>query len=184
MTSSVRRGDGWRGSPWRLAAWSIAALILLLPLVAMRFTTEVNWSVGDFVFAALLIGTVGLAFELTVRVTRGWARRGAVAFALAAFFLTIWANGAVGMIGSEDNPYNLLFFGVIAVALLGAIAARFRAAGMAVAMAAAAFAQVAIAVFGMSADLRGGIISAGFGGLWLLSAALFRKAAADEAKNG
>lgn len=165
--------------PWRAVAWGLAALLLLLPLVAMQFSNEVNWTVGDFLFAGLLIGIVGVTFELTVRVTRNWAHRAAVVSALAAGFLTIWANGAVGMIGSEDNPYNLLFFGVILLALAGSVAARFRPAGMALAMAVAAAAHSAVAVGGMVEDPRGGIFSLAFAGLWLLAAALFRKAARD-----
>ena len=143
----------------------------------MRFTAEVNWTVGDFSFAALLIGVIGVTFELTVRVTRSWTQRAAVGFALAAALFTIWVNGAVGMIGDEDNPYNLLFLGVIVLALIGAVAVRFRPTGMAAAMGVAAIAHVAIAVGGMSVDLRGSIFSAAFAGLWLLSAALFWKAA-------
>jgi hypothetical protein len=172
MTDNETIG-GSRGSPWRIAGWSLAALVLLLPLVAMRFTSEVNWSPGDFIFAALLIGIVGLAFELTVRASADWAYRGGVAVALAAAFLTIWANGAVGMIGDEDNPYNLLFLGVIILALLGSVAARFRPRGMALAMTAAAIAQAALGILGASADLRGGILSTIFAGLWLLAALLF-----------
>src|SRR4051794_6865924 len=94
-----------RGSRWRLAGWSLAAGLLLLPLVAMHFTKEVNWTVFDFLFAGLLIGGVGLVLEVAVRMTRNPFYRMAVAAALAASFLTIWVNGAVGMIGSEDNPY-------------------------------------------------------------------------------
>lgn len=164
-------------SPWRVAGWSIAVLVLLLPLVAMRFTREVNWTVGDFIFAALLLGIVGVLFELTVRVTRSGAHRAAVGIAVAASFLTIWANGAVGMIGDEDNPYNLLFLGVIVLALLGSVAARFHPGGMAVAMTIAAIAQAALGIVGAFSDLRGGILSTLFAGLWLLSALLFRQAA-------
>jgi len=163
-----------------MAAWSIAALLLLLPLVAMQFTNEVNWTAGDFIFAGLLIGIVGATFELTVRVSRNHSYRAGVAFALAAAFLTVWANGAVGMIGNEDNPYNLFFLGVILLALVGAVIARFRPAGMAGAMAAAAVAQVAFAVGGMPADFRGAVFSAAFGGIWLLSAALFWKVGLDQ----
>ena len=166
-----------RSSPWRIAGWSVAVLILLLPLVAMRFTSEVNWTTGDFIFAALLIGGVGVIFELTVRVTRNWAQRAGVAAALATAFLTIWANGAVGMIGNEDNPYNLLFLGVILLALAGAVVARFRPGGMALAMTVAAVAQAILAIVGTSSDLRGGIISTLFAALWLLAAALFWQAA-------
>lgn len=177
MTGEETIRDRRAGSRWRIAGWSIAALILLLPLVAMRFTSEVNWTVGDFIFAALLIGIVGVTFELTVRVTPNWAFRGAVAVALAVSFLTVWANGAVGMIGDEDNPYNLLFLGVILLALLGSVAARFRPRAMALAMTAAALAQAALGIVGALADLRGGILSTLFAGLWLLSALLFRQSA-------
>ena len=179
MANETRGGA--RGIPWRVIGWGTAALLVILPAVAMQFTAEVNWTVGDFLFAALLIGVVGVTFELTVRVTRNWAHRSAVVAALAASFLTIWANGAVGMIGSEDNPYNLLFLGVLFLALAGAILARFRPGGMAGAMGAAAIAQVAVAAGGLTTDVRGAIFSAGFAGLWLLSAALFRQAAREQA---
>lgn len=177
MTGNDVAGGGRAGTPWRVAGWSIAALILLLPLVAMRFSSEVNWTAGDFFFAALLIGIVGLTFELTVRVTPNWAYRGGGATALAASFLTVWANGAVGMIGDEDNPYNLLFLGVLLIALLGSITARFRPRGTALAMSAAAIAQASLGITGAFADLRGGILSTMFAGLWLLAALLFRQSA-------
>ena len=168
-------------NPWRAAGWSIAALLLLAPLAAMRFTDEVSWTGSDFIFAAILIGGVGLAFELAVRTTRNLAYRGGVGVALAAAFLTIWVNGAVGMIGSEDNPYNLLFLGVVVAALAGAIIARFGVGGMAVAMVIAAAAQACLGLGGLSADLRGGILSTAFAALWLLSAGLFRNARAPAA---
>ena len=179
MAESIENGVRGGGSLWRVAAWGFAALILLLPLVAMQFTSEVNWDWKDFVFAGVLIGSVGLVYEVTVRMTRSWSYRAAVAVALAAGFLIIWVNGAVGMIGDEDNPYNLLFIGVIAMALVGAIVARFRAGGLALAMTVAAVMHFGVAVGGMFSDLRGGIFSAGFACVWLLSAALFFHAARD-----
>lgn len=169
-----------RGSPWRIAGWSIAALLLLLPAVAMQFTNEVNWDETDFIFAAVLFGTVGGVFELAVRMSRNWAYRGGVAAALAAAFLTIWANAAVGMIGNEDNSYNLLFLGVILLALVGSVSARFRATGIAIAMAVAAVAHAAVALGGLGVDQRGAIFSLVFAGFWLLSAGLFRKAGEDQ----
>ena len=177
MTADTEDMSGRPRSPWRIAGWSMAVLVLLLPLVAMHFTGEVNWTVGDFIVAALLLGIVGVIFELTVRVTRNGAQRAAVAMAVAASFLTIWANGAVGMIGDEDNPYNLLFLGVILLALAGSVAARFRPSGMAIAMIVAAIAQAGLGIVGAFSDLRGGVLSTMFAGLWLLSALLFRQAA-------
>lgn len=163
-----------------MAGWSFAAGLLLLPAVAMRFTQEVNWTLFDFLFAGLLIGGVGVGLEMAVRMNRNCFYRVAVGAALAAALLTVWVNGAVGMIGSEDNPYNLLFLGVIGVALAGAVIARFRAAGMAGAMAAAAISQACVAIAAIPADSRGGLFSATFALPWLVSALLFRKAAREQ----
>ena len=173
MTDRVEDSGGRGWNPWRVAGWSIPVLLLMLPAVAMRFTSEVNWTFSDFVFAALLFGIVGLAFELIVRTSDSLAYRFGAGIAVLSAFLTIWINGAVGMIGSEDNPYNFLFLGVLLLALIGAIAARLEPAGMARAMALAAIAQVAGGAFGLAVDPRGAVLSMGFGGLWLLSAALF-----------
>ena len=184
MEGTADKGGARRGSAWRMFGWGFAALLLLVPLLAMQFTDEVDWTVGDFLFAALLVGSVGLAYELTVRVSRSRPFRAAIAVALVASFLTVWVNGAVGMIGSEENPYNLLFLAVILLALAGSAIAGFRARGMALAMAAAAAAQASLGIVGAFTDLRGGILATMFAGLWLLSAALFWKAALDRRAQG
>lgn len=180
MASETRnRGTGgW--SRWRIVGWSIPALLLLVPLVAMRFTDEVDWTAADFLFAGLLFASVGLAFELIVRRSGHLAYRLGAGLALLAALLTIWVNSAVGMIGSEDNPVNLLFGGVLAIALVGALVARLEPAGMARAMIAAAVAQAAGSATGLWIDVRGAIFSVAFAGLWLLAAAMFRKAASGQ----
>lgn len=170
MTTAAENGR--RRTPWRALGWGGAAGLLVAPLVA-RFP----WTASDFVFMAALVGGVRIAFELAARKGDTAYRIGAGA-ALAAAFLLVWVNAAVGMIGSEDNPYNLLFGGVLAVALTGATVARFRPAGMARAMlAAAAAAHVAVAVGGLFTDGRGVVLSMVLAGLWLIAAAAFRKAA-------
>lgn len=181
--TSVTESNGNRVNPWRAAGWSLAALLLLLPLAAMQVSAEMNWTAGDFIVAALMIGVVGLAIELAVRSSTSLAYRGGIGFAVAASFLIVWINGAVGMIGFEDNPYNLLFLGVIALALAGAALARFRAAGMVWAMSLAGLAQAAIAIGGMPQDLRGGVLSASLAFLWALSAILFCYAAREPGTN-
>ena len=45
-------------------------------------------------------------------------------------FLTIWVNLAVGMIGAEDNPYNLLFIGLLVAVALGGFAVRLKPSAM------------------------------------------------------
>ena len=162
---------------WRILGWGTAAALLLTPLVAMQFTSEVNWTASDFAFAGVMIGGVGMIYEFTLRKSHDRFYRGGVALALAGTFLIIWANGAVGMIGDEGDPANLMFAGVLAIALLGSVLARFRAGGMAIAMIAAAIAQAVAGGVGMLLDPLGGVLSAGFATLWLVSAALFRRAA-------
>jgi hypothetical protein len=185
MTNTNSIDTARRGIPWRLIGWSIPVVLLLLPLVL-----RAPWTVGDFVFAALAMGFVGVLLELVVRSSTNLAYRAGAALAVAAAFLLVWVNGAVGFLGDEGNPANLLFFGVIAVALLGAVAARFRAGGMALAMLAAAALQIAIGALavplGWGAPGYAGIYEAVLGTgmfatLWLLSAGLFRKAAQDRA---
>lgn len=165
----------WTG--WRIIGWTIPALLLLLPLVAMEFTDEVNWTASDFIFAAVLFGSFGLAFEFIVRQSEKLAYRFGAGFAVMAAFLTVWVNAAVGMIGAEGNAFNLVFGGVLLVALIGSILARCKARGMASAMVLAAIAQGAAAAAGLSFDVRGAIFSMAFAVPWLIAAILFHKAA-------
>jgi hypothetical protein len=112
------------------------------------------------------------------------AYRAAVAVALAAAFGLVWINLAVGIIGTEDNPANLLYAGVLAVGIVGAVLARGRPEGMARALFATALAQAgagaaaAIAGWGHPASppLELALLNGGFAALWLASAWLFRKA--------
>jgi hypothetical protein len=165
----------------RILGWVAVAILLVLPLVAMQFTREVNWTAEDFIAAGIILGSAGLGTEFLVRQSSSHAYRIGAILAVLAMFLTIWSNLAVGMIGNEDNSYNLLFFGVIVTALLGMILARFKAAGMAGTMLVAGIAQAVVGAFGISADRLGGVLSMGFAGPWLLAAALFWYAAREQA---
>jgi hypothetical protein len=152
----------------------------------MRFTDEVAWDAFDFASMAALLGGVGLGVELAVRKTGNAAYRSAATVALAATFLLVWINAAVGVIGSEQEDANLLYGGVLAVGLVGAVIVRFRPAGLARAMAATAFAQAAVPVI---APISGAastalawspealVLTSLFAAMWLLSAWLFRRAA-------
>jgi len=192
MGGNTGNGGGWRGSRWRIASWAAAVLILLLPLVAMQFTDEVNWDVADFaLFGALLIGA-GVLYELAVRKTGDNAYRAAVGVALAAAFILVWVNGAVGIIGSEDNPANLMYGGVLAVGIIGAIIARFQPHRMARALFATALAQALVAVialiaglgFPWSGPLEIVVLNGFFVALFVGSALLFQKAARVRPEQG
>jgi hypothetical protein len=127
----------------------VTAFILLIPLVAMQFTDEVDWRLFDFVaLGALLFGS-GLTYELISRKAGNSAYRAAIGVAVAAAFLLVWINGAVGIIGNEDNPVNLMYFWVVGVGIIGAFIARLRPQGMARALYATAIAQALVFMIAM-----------------------------------
>lgn len=176
-------------SRWRIAGWGAAVALILLPLVAMQYSSEVVWTGSDFLFAIVMLGSVGLGLELAAR-TKNRLFTTAVAIALLASFLQIWIAAAVGIIGNENEDANLLFLCVAGLALAGSAIARFRPARMAVAMIVAAIAQAAVPliapIFGdskMAAIWSREVIvfTIVFTAMWLVSAWLFRKAAREAA---
>lgn len=75
-------------------------LLLLLPFIAMQFTSQVNWSPFDFlVMGTLLLGT-GLMGELVLRKVKKMEHRIALFMAIGAIFFLIWAELAVGIFGT------------------------------------------------------------------------------------
>ena len=160
----------------------VTACILLVPLVAMQFTEEVNWNLFDFAFMGTLLFGTGLTYELVARKARNIAYRVAVGVAVAAALLLVWVNGAVGIIG--NGPVNLMYFGVLAVLVIGAAVARLEPQGMARALFATALAQALVPVIALviwKPDFAPGVLqvfglNAFFVMLFVGSALLFRRA--------
>ena len=65
-------------TPWRLLGWGAAVALLSLPAIGMQFSSEVHWTLSDFVIAGLLIGGTGLALEVAVMMS------GTIAYRIAA----------------------------------------------------------------------------------------------------
>lgn len=188
MAGDLESG-GRQAHRWRICGWSALAGLLLLPWLVMQFADGGGWDAGDFViFGALLLG-VGISFELAARASSSAAYRAAVGVALAAALILIWGNLALGVIGSEDNAANLMYAGVLAVGIIGALLARGRPQAMARALLATALAQALVAVIALQAGPAppaGGarevvLINAFFIALFVGSAWLFRKAAREAA---
>ncbi len=77
--------------------WCAIVVLLLLPLVAMQLTSEVDWTAFDFAVAAALLGSAGAATEAAMRfISTPWKRTAAL-LAVGTATLLIWANGAVGL---------------------------------------------------------------------------------------
>jgi hypothetical protein len=166
--------------------WGLVAALLLIPAIAMQFTAEVDWTAGDFVVMGVLLGSLAGTYEFLARKAPNWIYRAGAALALFAALLLVWVNLAVGIIGSENNDANMMYAGVLAVAVGGACLAHFRSPGMARAMTATAAAQVLVAVIALAtgAGVNGAIwpkdligATAILAALWLASAWLFRRAA-------
>lgn len=110
--------------------------------------------------------------------------RAALGLTILACLLLVWISMGVGIIGADGDPANFLYGGVLLVGLAGALAARFRPAGMAYTLGAMALTQAliaAVAVFGglgrpWSGAVELVLLNGFFVALFLGAAWLFRQA--------
>jgi hypothetical protein len=166
------------------------ALLLMVPLVAMQFTDEVDWSLFDFIAMGALLSGTGLLYEFVASRGGSTAYRVGVGVACTAGLFLIWVNLAVGLIGNEDNPANALYLGVIAIALSGVALSSLEPRGMARTMFATAAVQVAVPIVALiiwrpSFDL--GVVqvfgaNAMFVTLWIIAGSFFRHASTNDPK--
>lgn len=75
----------------------VTAAILMIPLVAMQFTAEVNWTGLDFVAAGTLLALTGLVLTFALRTVRTARGRLVAAGVIGLGFLYCWAELAVGI---------------------------------------------------------------------------------------
>jgi hypothetical protein len=188
MNDWAESHSGTRRLPWRAIGWGGAVVLLALPFIAMQLQAPgVNWTLGDFIFAGVLFAIVGGLAELGVRMAPGRHYRSGFFLGLLGMFVVIWGNLAVGIVGSEDNSANNLFFLSLLVGIGGAAVVRLRARGMSIAMFATAlalWAAFAIAASGPTDEpfgphLREFVGISLFACLFVASGLLFRRAAAQ-----
>ena len=75
-------------------------LLLLIPLIGMQFSSEVTWSLLDFLVMGVLLVSVGLTIELVLRKVPSMDNRILYFAIIIILFLLIWAELAVGIFGS------------------------------------------------------------------------------------
>ena len=155
MANTARGRSPKLETPLRLIVWGGAGTLLLLPLIAMQFNEEVAWDAADFLVFGAMLAMAGGAVELGARISSSLACRAGFVLAVGATFFLIWANLAIGLIGSEDHPANAMYLAVMAILVFGSAAARLKPAGMVWVMLAAAAAFVAIATVAYSQALLG-----------------------------
>ena len=71
--------------------------VLLLPLISMQFSTEVNWTLFDFFAAFILLLVTGISIELVRLNCTNNRLRAIVIIAICLLIVTIWAELAVGI---------------------------------------------------------------------------------------
>ena len=74
--------------------------LLLIPLIGMIFTDEINWSLFDFIIMGFLL--IGLGFGIHFVSTRTKSLKVRIVYILIVclVFMLIWAELAVGIFGT------------------------------------------------------------------------------------
>jgi len=75
-------------------------LLLLVPLIAMQFTDEVNWTLADFIVAGALLFTTAVTCDFVIRKVTKLEYRIAICLTIVVILLIVWAELAVGLFGT------------------------------------------------------------------------------------
>lgn len=146
--------------------------VLAIPLVAMRFTREVNWTFSDFAVMWVVLTVPTFLFRLLVTRPHPLTYKLGAAIAVVTGFFITWVNLAVQIIG-DDNPAFILYFVALLIGLVGVGVSRLQPAGMAkaaFATAAALFLVPIIAVICWPSDFSPGVLPIFFGNTLLVLA--------------
>jgi len=75
-------------------------LLLLLPLIGMFVSNEVNWSFFDFIVMGILILSLSFGIKQVLKATKNIKYRILIIGLILILFLLIWAELAVGIFGT------------------------------------------------------------------------------------
>jgi hypothetical protein len=144
----------------RLIVWTaVIAVVLLIPFLLMQFHVkiydpgngyeELGWNLLDFVLLGVVLIGIALLYELVARRSQQPAYRAAFGLGLLGALLLFWVNGAVGIIGGENHPANLMYGVVFAIGLIGSIISQFKPRGMSYTLLTAAIVQLLIPIIAL-----------------------------------
>lgn len=74
--------------------------LLFVPLIAMQFTAEVQWSAFDFLVAGILLSALGFSVDFILKKSRDYQKRLFWVLTIVCLFLLLWIEIAVGIFGS------------------------------------------------------------------------------------
>ena len=84
----------------RIKILQMVGLLLIIPLIAMQLTDEVEWSLFDFIIMGTLLLITGLMGEIIFKKVKKYKNRVILYVVVAITFLLIWAELAVGIFGT------------------------------------------------------------------------------------
>ena len=84
----------------RIKILQMVGLLLIIPLIAMQLTDEVEWSLFDFIIMGTLLLITGLTGEIIFKKVKKYKHRVILYVVVAIIFFLIWAELAVGIFGT------------------------------------------------------------------------------------
>lgn len=79
---------------------SITLLILLFVFVVMQYTDQVNWTIGDFLIAGILIFEAAIMVYYTNKRAKKSRMRLLFYIVIAITLILLWSELGVGLLGS------------------------------------------------------------------------------------
>ncbi|WP_312760762.1 hypothetical protein [Epilithonimonas sp.] len=80
--------------------YSIPLVILSFPLIAMQLTNEVNWTISDFLVMGILLFSTVFTIDFVLKKVKTMKSRLILIFAIVILLVLVWAELAVGIVGS------------------------------------------------------------------------------------
>jgi len=80
--------------------FQIVGLILLIPLITMQFTDEVNWTIFDFIIMGSMLSVTGYSVGTIYKKVKNNNVSLILILSVILIFLLVWAELAVGLFGT------------------------------------------------------------------------------------
>lgn len=80
--------------------FSIPFVLLSIPLIAMQFTKEVNWTLSDFLIMGILLFATVFTIDFVLKKVKTFKSRLILVVGIVALLILVWAEMAVGIFGS------------------------------------------------------------------------------------
>ena len=80
--------------------FAVPAILLCIPLIAMQFTKEVDWSGSDFIIGGILLFGTAAVVDLVLRNVKSQRHRLILTLLVLAVLFLVWVELAVGVFGT------------------------------------------------------------------------------------